>query len=94
MRPKSIQPNLRQLSQWEIDRLAEAIVKRIGRPDEILTSGQVAEMLGITEIAVRARCRRSQIPYHRKHGQLYFSKNELTDYYLSEETEKNTNTPP
>lgn len=42
-------------------------------------------MLGLTENAIRTRCSRGQIPHHKKHGNLYFSKDELTAYYLADE---------
>lgn len=81
---KTPQPNLRELTPYEIDKLAEAIVRKMGRRDTILSTHQVAEKLGISEEAVRARCYRGQIPFHKRHGALYFSENELNDYYLNE----------
>ena len=81
---KALQPNLRALTPYEIDKLAEAIVRKMGRRDRILTTAQVAERLGLTESAVRARCCRGQIPCHKRHGTLYFSENELNDYYLND----------
>lgn len=84
---KTLQPNLRELTPYEIDKLAGAIVRKMGRRDTILTTQQVAERLGITVQGVRARCSRGQIPYHKKHGALYFSENELNDYYLTDKTE-------
>lgn len=89
MRPKPPQPNFRLLTPYEIDKLAESIVRKMGvRKDTILTTRQVAERLGLTEAAVRARCCRGQIPCHKKHGALYFSENELNDYYLTNDNKE------
>lgn len=89
MRPKPPQPNFRLLTPYEIDKLAEAIVRKMGgRKDTILTTRQVAERLGLTEAAVRARCCRGQIPCHKRHGALYFSENELNDYYLTNDNKE------
>lgn len=51
--------------------------------DDTLSTKQVAVLLGISVAAVHIRCSRKKIPYNRKHGRLYFSKNEVTKYYLS-----------
>lgn len=92
MRPKPQQPNFRLLTPYEIDKLAEAIVRKMGvRRDTILTTRQVAERLGLTEAAVRARCIRGQIPFHKRHGALYFSENELNDYYLTNDNQEDGN---
>lgn len=89
MKPKPPQPNFRLLTPYEIDKLAESIVRKMGvRKDTILTTRQVAERLGLTEAAVRARCCRGQIPCHKKHGALYFSENELNDYYLTNDNKE------
>lgn len=82
MKPKPVQPNFRLLTPYEIDKLAEAIVKKLGKRDRILTVKQVAGLLGISETAVRMRCQRGQMPFHRRNGGLYFSENELNEYYL------------
>lgn len=84
MKQTPLQPNLRQLTPYEIDKLAEAIVRKMGRRDNVLTTRQVAEKLGLSEEAIRARCCRGQIPYHKRHGVLYFSENEITEYYLND----------
>jgi hypothetical protein len=70
------------LSNYEIDRLADALIKRMPKNDEVLTTKQVSEILGITVQAVQKRCSRGQLPYHKKSGTLYFSKNELTEFLL------------
>lgn len=92
MKPKTPQPNFRLLTPYEIEKLAEAIVRKMGaRKDTILTTKQVAERLGLTESAVRARCCRGQIPCHKRHGALYFSENELNDYYLTNDDKEDGN---
>lgn len=92
MKPKTPQPNFRLLTPYEIEKLAEAIVRKMGaRKDAILTTRQVAERLGLTESAVRARCCRGQIPCHKRHGVLYFSENELNDYYLTNDDKEDGN---
>ena len=70
------------LTNYEIEKLAEAIVKRMPKKDEILTPKQVAEMLDISVNAVRHRCSRGQLPYHKKSHSLYFSKDEITEFIL------------
>lgn len=71
------------LSNYEIDKLADALIKRMPKPDQILTAKKVAEMLEITVQAVRKRCGRGQLPHHKKSGCLYFSKDEITEFILS-----------
>jgi len=70
------------LTDYEIDKLAEAIIKRMPQKDEILTVKDVADMLDLSMDAVRTRCSRGQLPFHKKSGTLYFSKNEITEYIL------------
>lgn len=72
------------LTNFEIDKLAEALKKKMGEKDELLNIKQIAEKLGLTENAIRTRCSRGQIPHHKKHGSLYFSENEITAYYLKD----------
>ena len=72
------------LSNYEIDKLADALIKRMPKTDEVLTSKQVSLILGISVQAVQKRCSRGQLPHHKKSGTLYFSKNEITEYLLKE----------
>ena len=72
------------LTNFEIDKLAEALKKKMGEKDELLNIKQVADKLGLTENAIRTRCSRGQIPHHEKHGNLYFSENEIRAYYLKD----------
>ena len=72
------------LTNFEIDKLAEALKKKMGEKDELLNIKQVADKLGLTENAIRTRCSRGHIPHHKKHGNLYFSENEVRAYYLKD----------
>lgn len=72
------------LTNFEIDKLAEALKKKMDEKDELLNIKQVADKLGLTENAIRTRCSRGQIPHHKKHGNLYFSENEIRAYYLKD----------
>ena len=72
------------LTNFEIDKLAEALKKKMGEKDELLNIKQVADKLGLTENAIRTRCSRGQIPHQKKHGNLYFSENEIRAYYLKD----------
>lgn len=49
--------------------------------DILLTSRQAAEFLGKTKADIDQMCRRNQIPYHKKDGRRFFSRNELIDYF-------------
>jgi len=73
------------LTNYEIDKIAESLKKKIGFRDEILNVSQICEKLELSEKAVRARCTRGQLPCHKKHGRLYFSLNEITEYLLTDE---------
>ena len=70
------------LSNYEIDKLAEALKKKIGERDRLLTINQVAEKLGTSVTAIYTKCNRNKIPYHKVEGNLYFSENEVDAYYL------------
>lgn len=72
------------LTNFEIDKLAEALKRKMGEKDKLLNIKQVASKLGLTENAIRTRCSRGQIPHHKKHGNLYFSENEIKAYYLKD----------
>lgn len=59
------------------DKVAEQVISHINRRDEMLTTAQVAEMLGISTNAVRQRCRAGSLP-GKKRGKYYlFSRNEI-----------------
>lgn len=58
-------------------KVAEQVISHINHRDELLTTAQVAEMLGISVNAVRQRCRAGNLP-GKKRGKYYlFSRNEI-----------------
>lgn len=52
------------------------------KSDSVMTIKQVANYLGISVGAVRKRCQRNQLPYHRNANRLYFSRMEVDDVIL------------
>ena len=52
------------------------------KADDVMSIKQVAVYLGISEGAVRKRCQRNQLPFHRNAARLYFSKMEIDDTIL------------
>lgn len=52
--------------------------------DEVLTLADVAKLFETTEVAVRQKCYRKQLPFSRKEGKYFFSKNEITKILLQE----------
>ena len=73
------------ITPHEIRLIAEAVVKMITPPDILMDKRKAAEYLGISTGAVAKRVERGQLPCHRKHGQLYFSKNEIDAYLLGDD---------
>jgi hypothetical protein len=64
-------------------RQIEAIINKafeVGK-DELMNTKQCAKWLGISEKALRKRCDNGTIPHHKKHGFLYFRRNEIAEYY-------------
>ena len=53
--------------------------------DYVMNIKQVADYLGISMDAVRKRCQRGQLPYHRNASRLYFSRMEIDDTILDRE---------
>jgi|WetSurMetagenome_2_1015567.scaffolds.fasta_scaffold830840_2 hypothetical protein len=72
------------LTPQEIRQIGQTVIKNIQPPDELLSTKKCAELLGITTEALGKRCSRGTIPYHKKHGTVYFSKNEVTKYYTTD----------
>lgn len=52
------------------------------KADYVMNIKQVAEYLGISVDAVRKRCQRGQLPFHRSACRLYFSRMEIDDAIL------------
>ena len=74
------------LSQYEIEKLADAIVARMPVQDEILSIKQVAAMLDTTDAAVRQKINRGTLPKpHKRGNMMYFSRNELTRWMLDDD---------
>ncbi len=70
-------------SEEEFSRIvddAAIILQR--KSDYVMNIKQVAEYLGISEGAVRKRCQRKQLPYHRSASRLYFSRLEVDNAIL------------
>lgn len=67
-------------------RMIETVVEKASQlpKDELMNTKQCSEQLGISEKALRQRCQKNTIPFHKKHGFLYFSKNEIMKYYTRE----------
>ncbi len=55
------------------------------KADYVMNIKQVANYLGISEDAIRKRCQRGQLPFHRKSSRLYFSRMEVDDAILGRE---------
>lgn len=71
------------MTQSEVKRIARAVAEELAiLQDEIMNSKRAAEYLGCSIRAIQDRAVRNMIPCHRRGGKLYFSKQELTRYYL------------
>ena len=55
------------------------------KADYVMNIKQVADYLGISMDAVRKRCQRGQLPFHRIASRLYFSRMEIDDTILDRE---------
>lgn len=56
-------------------KVVDEVVQRISQhADIVMNVEQVAKYLGLSIAAVRKRCQRKQLPYHRNAKHLYFSK--------------------
>lgn len=72
------------LSKSETNRLAKAVAAVMSPvTDELLTIETASKLLSTSVAALYRRVSRKQVPYRKVHGRLYFSKNELTNFYLS-----------
>lgn len=73
------------LSIAEINLIAERVAQLAKPADKIMSIEQAAEYLHTTRDALAKRIERKQIPFHKKNGRLYFSRNELNTYYLTDD---------
>lgn len=72
------------LSNNEISRLAAKVAEEVlKRTDELMTPKQAADYLGISLSALQQRRLNTNMPSHMRDGRVYYSKRELTEYYLS-----------
>ncbi len=62
------------LTPYQLDLLADKVAEKTS---PILTVRKLAEMLGISENAVRKRMYAGVIPYHKSGGSIYFSLYEI-----------------
>lgn len=72
----------------EIDQIArrlEPVIEKAmqSATDEVLTVKKTAEMLGVSKWGIYTRVQNKQIPYTKKNGRLYFSKNAIINYYIN-----------
>lgn len=58
-------------------KVAEQVISHINHRDELLTTEQVSEMLGISVKAVQARCRAGSLPGKKRGKHYLFSRNEI-----------------
>lgn len=64
-------------------KVVDEVVQRMGKhADVVMDVKQVANYLGLSVGAVRKRCQRNQLPYHRNAKHLYFSKIEVDSVLL------------
>lgn len=71
------------LTSYQMDLIAEKVARKIS---PILTVKKLAEMLGISQNAVRKRAYSGAIPYHKKGSSIYFSLYEINEM-IGRETE-------
>lgn len=71
------------LTCHEINRIAAKVAEQVmEQMDELMNTEQAAKYLGISVNALQLRRNRTDIPSHKKDGTIYYSKRELTKYYL------------
>lgn len=65
-------------------KLVDEVAHRISQhADIVMNVEQVAKYLGLSIAAVRKRCQRKQLPFHRNAKHLYFSKMEVDAVLLN-----------
>ena len=79
--------NLPRLNRNDIQAIATEVARQLSvRMDVVMSIDQCAEYLGTTRQAVVMRARRGQLPYHRRGDKMYFSRYEINNYLLPEDT--------
>ena len=70
------------LSIKELDYIVHGVVEgltaRMDKADDVLTTKQVAQMLGLSTAAITRRVREGKLPGKRKGKYYYFSKRDIT----------------
>lgn len=57
-----------------------AAKEKAPKHDDLLTTAQVAELLGVSRYTVRDQCKAHRIPYYKQgNGRLYFKRSELME---------------
>lgn len=73
------------LTRTEINLIAEKTAELvIAKTDELMTAKACADWLEISVKALYKRCETGRIPSHKKHGTVYFYKNEIQNYYKTD----------
>ena len=73
------------LSLADIRLISQEVAKLLPVQDEVLTTKSVAAMMGISEVTVRDKAYRGELPAHKRGKQYYFSKKELTEFLTIDE---------
>ena len=79
--------NSQRRTRNDIKAIAHEVARLLStRMDVVMNATQCAEYLGTTRQAVVMRARRGQLPYHRRGDKMYFSRYEINNYLLPEDT--------
>lgn len=71
----------RRIAQYVYELLQKGKVD-VESTDEILDINRAADFLKTTSQAVRMKCRRGKLPYHKKGSRYVFSKNEIKNFLI------------
>lgn len=73
------------ITNYQLERLADMVAERVAeKVDEIMSVETAAKFLKVAPDTLRARYKRGQVPGHLRHGRLFFSRRELTRFYLKD----------
>jgi hypothetical protein len=64
----------------EIKEIFEDVLKKM-QPERIMNVRETAKEYGYTVRAIYQKCANNQIPFHKIHGEIKFSKREIDNYY-------------
>ena len=82
---KTLTKKQKEANGENITRNEDAAILLQRKADYVMNIKQVADYLGISTDAVRKRCQRGQLPFHRSASRLYFSRMEIDDTILDRE---------